>query len=350
MLTATGRTLGEVLDWWQSCDRRHQLRNLLRQRDGIQPDDVIMSPETARQRGLTSTVCFPVGNLCPEGSVIKATAIDPAVVDADGVYRHTGSARVFTTERDAIAALKGRSGTPVKAGDVVVLMGRGPLGSGMEETYQLTSALKYVEWGRHVAIVTDARFSGVSTGSVHRACGARSVGGRSALAKVRDGDWIRIEVDRLRLTGRVDMVGTAGRSGVGRRRQHACWRSGCPIPICGPIPTCPTRRGCGPPCSGWEAAPGADASSMSIGSSPHSQDRRERARRLLDEHAAVVDVPLEDQHDQRNDQNPLPQFSTRGLKNRLGLAPFRVPDSRLDLGRKSLSWGSNRFTANRWAI
>ena len=165
VLTATGRTLGEVLDWWQTCPRRHQLRNLLRERDGIQPDDVIMSPETARRRGLTSTVCFPIGNLCPEGSVIKATAIDPAVVDADGVYRHTGSARVFTTERAAIAALKGRSGTPVKAGDVVVLMGRGPLGSGMEETYQLTSALKYVEWGRHVAIVTDARFSGVSTGA-----------------------------------------------------------------------------------------------------------------------------------------------------------------------------------------
>jgi putative YjhG/YagF family dehydratase len=210
VLTATGRTLGEVLDWWQTCPRRHQLRNLLRERDGIQPDDVIMSPETARRRGLTSTVCFPIGNLCPEGSVIKATAIDPAVVDADGVYRHTGSARVFTTERAAIAALKGRSGTPVQAGDVVVLMGRGPLGSGMEETYQLTSALKYVEWGRHVAIVTDARFSGVSTGACIGHVGPEALAG-GPLGQVRDGDWIRIEVDRLRLTGRVDMVGTVAR-------------------------------------------------------------------------------------------------------------------------------------------
>jgi putative YjhG/YagF family dehydratase len=208
VLTATGRTLGEVLDWWQSCDRRHRLRKLLLQRDGIQPDDVIMSPETARQRGLTSTVCFPVGNLCPEGSVIKATAIDPAVVDADGVYRHTGAARVFTTERDAIAALKGRSGAPVKAGDVVVLMGRGPLGSGMEETYQLTSALKYMEWGQHVAIVTDARFSGVSTGACIGHVGPEALAG-GPLSKVRDGDWIQIEVDRIQLTGRVDMVGTA---------------------------------------------------------------------------------------------------------------------------------------------
>ncbi|MHB8970418.1 MAG: YjhG/YagF family D-xylonate dehydratase [Pirellulaceae bacterium] len=206
-LTATGRTLGEVLDWWQSCERRHRLRELLQQRDGIQPDDVIMSPESARQCGLTSTVCFPRGNLCPEGSVIKATAIDPAVVDPDGVYRHTGAARVFTTERDAIAALKGSSGTPVKAGDVVVLMGRGPLGSGMEETYQLTSALKFVEWGRHVAIVTDARFSGVSTGACIGHVGPEALAG-GPLSKVHDGDWIRIEVDRIQLTGRVDMVGT----------------------------------------------------------------------------------------------------------------------------------------------
>ncbi|MHB0957329.1 MAG: YjhG/YagF family D-xylonate dehydratase [Pirellulaceae bacterium] len=210
-LTATGRRLEEVLDWWQNCPRRQRLRALLRQRDGIEPDDVIMSPAMARQRGLTSTVCFPVGNLCPEGSVIKATAIDPTVVDGDGVYRHTGSARVFTTERAAIAALKGRSGKPVQAGDVVVLIGRGPLGSGMEETYQLTSALKYIEWGRHVAIVTDARFSGVSTGACIGHVGPEALAG-GPLSKVRDGDVIRIAVDRLQLTGHVDMVGTATQS------------------------------------------------------------------------------------------------------------------------------------------
>ncbi len=209
VLTASGHTLGEVLNWWQDSARRRQLKQLLRQRDGVDPDDVIMSPAAARQRGLTSTVCFPVGNICPEGSVIKATAIDPAVVDADGVYRLTGRARVFTTERAAIAAIKGQAGERVQAGDVVVLMGRGPLGSGMEETYQLTSALKYASWGRYVAIVTDARFSGVSTGACVGHVGPEALAG-GPLAQVRDGDLIRIEIDRVRLTGRVDMVGTVG--------------------------------------------------------------------------------------------------------------------------------------------
>src|SRR6185369_6747761 len=62
-------------------------------RDGVDPDDVIMNPLRARERGLTSTVTFPRGNLAPEGSVIKSTAIDPTVVEADGVYRHTGPAK-----------------------------------------------------------------------------------------------------------------------------------------------------------------------------------------------------------------------------------------------------------------
>ncbi len=72
------------------------------------PDDVIMDPDSARRRGLTSTVTFPRGNLAPDGSVIKSTAIDPTVVDADGVYRKTGPARVFLTEKAAIAAIKSR--------------------------------------------------------------------------------------------------------------------------------------------------------------------------------------------------------------------------------------------------
>src|SRR5581483_9352419 len=68
-LTATGEPLGRVLDWWQSSERRARLRDLLHARDGVNPDDVIMSPDRARQRGLTSTVTFPRGNLAPEGSV-----------------------------------------------------------------------------------------------------------------------------------------------------------------------------------------------------------------------------------------------------------------------------------------
>jgi len=210
-MTVTGSRLGDVLDWWQQCDRRTALRDVLRQRDGVEPDDVIMSPQMARRKGLTSTVCFPRGNLCPEGAVIKATSIDAAVVDSDGVYRKTGPARVFTTERAAMAAIKGGHDRPLKAGDVLVLVGRGPLGSGMEETYQLTSALKYLPWGRDVVVITDARFSGVSTGPCIGHVGPEGLAG-GPLGKIRDGDQIRVIVGRGNLTGSVDFVGTANRS------------------------------------------------------------------------------------------------------------------------------------------
>ena len=116
VLTATGRTLREVLDWWEQSRRRQASRESLIQRDDVQPDDVIMDPDSARSRGLTSTVCFPVGNVCPEGSVIKATAIDPTVVGDDEVYRKIGPAKVFTTERDAIAAIKGQGERVVEPG------------------------------------------------------------------------------------------------------------------------------------------------------------------------------------------------------------------------------------------
>lgn len=209
-LTVAGVAWREVLTWWEGSDRRRLLRERLRECDGIDPDDVILPPERARERGLTSTVCFPRGNLAPEGSVIKSTAIDASVVDSDGVYRKTGPARVFTREVDAIAAIKGQRGTPVKPGDVVVLICRGPMGSGMEETYQITSALKHLSWGKHVAVVTDARFSGVSTGACLGHVGPEALAG-GPIGKVRDGDLIRIVVDRTALTGSVDLVGADGR-------------------------------------------------------------------------------------------------------------------------------------------
>ena len=203
--TCAGCTLEEVLDWWEQSERRHRVRERLLAVDGVHPDDVIMDPDTARSRGLTSTVTFPIGNLAPEGSVIKSTSIDPSVVDDDGVYRHTGPARVFTSERSAIAAIKEDY---IQAGDVLVLMGRGPSGTGMEETYQLTSALKYLTFGKHVALVTDARFSGVSTGACIGHVGPEALMG-GPLCKLRDGDIIQIEVDRLNLQGRVDFIGNA---------------------------------------------------------------------------------------------------------------------------------------------
>jgi len=205
-LTVSGLTLGEQLDAWEESERRAQLRASLRARDGVDPADVIMAPEDAARRGLTSTFCAPTGNLAPEGSVIKATAIDPSVIGPDGVFRFTGPAKVFVTEPAAIAAIKaGR----IETGDVLVLICRGPLGAGMEETYQLTSALKYLPFGKHVALLTDARFSGVSTGACIGHISPEALSG-GPIGKLRDGDLVEIVVDRGRLEGSVNFVGEAG--------------------------------------------------------------------------------------------------------------------------------------------
>ncbi|MEZ6070666.1 MAG: YjhG/YagF family D-xylonate dehydratase [Pirellulales bacterium] len=205
VLTVSGKRLGDVLTWWEKSPRRAYLREKLRELDGVDPDDVIFSPQQALERGVTSTVCFPEGNLAPRGSVVKSTAIDPSVVDHDGVYRLRGPAKVFTRETDAIAAIKGVGEARIDAGDVLVLIGRGPLGSGMEEIYQITSALRHLPWGKHVAVLTDARFSGVSTGAClgHVAPEALADG---PIGRLRTGDVIEIEIDRGELVGRVNVV------------------------------------------------------------------------------------------------------------------------------------------------
>ncbi|NJN94653.1 MAG: hypothetical protein HC875_11420 [Anaerolineales bacterium] len=208
-MTVQGRALGEMLELWEGSERRKRLRERLFSQDGIDPDDVIMSPATARERGLTSTVTFPQGNLAPEGAVVKSTAIDPSVVDSDGVYRKIGPARVFSSERAAIAAIKGQAGQRIEAGEIMVLMGRGPLGCGMEETYQVTSALKFLPSGKEVALITDARFSGVSTGACIGHIGPEALAG-GPIGRVRDGDTIRIVIDRNELTGSLDLIGHDG--------------------------------------------------------------------------------------------------------------------------------------------
>jgi putative YjhG/YagF family dehydratase len=206
VMTAAGMPLGEVLDWWEGSERRSRLRRLLKEREGIDPDDVILDPGSARSRGLTSTVTFPKGNLAPQGAVIKSTAIDPSVVGDDGVYRKLGPARVFISEPAAMAAIKdGR----IQAGDVLVLAGRGPMGSGMEETYQLTAALKHLSFGKHVAVLTDARFSGISTGACIGHVSPEALAG-GPIGKLLDGDLVEIVIDRNRLDGTVNLVGAHG--------------------------------------------------------------------------------------------------------------------------------------------
>jgi len=206
VLTVTGKRLSEILDAWEKSPRRKICKDILREKDGVDASEVIYAPSLAKARGLTSTVCFPRGNIAPEGSVIKATAIDPAVVGKDGVYRHRGPARVFLSERDAIQAVKDKK---IQAGDVMVLMCRGPMGSGMEETYQITSALKHLPFGKQVALVTDARFSGVSTGACIGHVGPEALAG-GPIGKLKEGDLLDIEIDRVKLEGSVNLVGENG--------------------------------------------------------------------------------------------------------------------------------------------
>jgi putative YjhG/YagF family dehydratase len=210
VVTATGDTLDRTLDWWEGSERRRAARARLAARGQVDPDDVLMDPDRARAAGLTSTVVFPVGNLAPEGSVIKATALDPTVVPESGVFRHRGPARVFTDEHDAIRAVKGETDRPVREGDVIVLIGNGPTGTGMQETAQITTALRYLPWGKHVALVTDGRFSGFSAGACVGHVGPEALQD-GPIGRVRDDDLVEIVVDRRGLVGSVDLVGVAGR-------------------------------------------------------------------------------------------------------------------------------------------
>jgi putative YjhG/YagF family dehydratase len=203
--TVSGETLGDCLDWWEQSERRHALRQRLKEVDGVDAEDVIMTPDRARLRGLSSTVCFPLGNLAPEGSVIKSTAIDASLIGEDNVYRHRGPARVFITEEGAIQAIKKGA---VGKGDVVVLICSGPKGAGMQEIYQITSALKALPHCKHVAVLTDARFSGVSTGACVGHVSPEALAG-GPIGKVLEGDMIEIVIDRAKLVGSVDLVGDA---------------------------------------------------------------------------------------------------------------------------------------------
>ncbi|MBN1126724.1 MAG: YjhG/YagF family D-xylonate dehydratase [Sedimentisphaerales bacterium] len=206
VMTATGKTLDDNLNWWEQSERRRAIKKRLDELDNLDPGIVIMDVDSARMAGLSSTIIFPSGNIAPQGSVIKATSIDPSVIDEDNVYRHTSRAKVFVSEQDAIKAIKGQSDPPIQSGDIIILIGCGPIGTGMEETYQLTSALKYIPWGKHVPVITDARFSGVSTGACIGHVGPEALAG-GPIGKLRDGDLIEIIIDQKELTGSIQFIG-----------------------------------------------------------------------------------------------------------------------------------------------
>jgi len=203
-----------------------------------------MSPEQARARGLTSTVTFPSGNLAPEGSVIKSTAIDPSVVDADGVYRKTGPARVFTSEKAAIAAIKSHGPDAVRAGDVLVLICRGPMGSGMEETYQITSGAEAHQLGQArrradrrplLRRPPPAPASGTSAPRPWQA-------GRSASCATATASGSSSTVTGWKARWTWSARATAS---SGRRRGRGCWRRGPPAPTWRQTPGCRPTPGCG---------------------------------------------------------------------------------------------------------
>jgi putative YjhG/YagF family dehydratase len=202
--TVTGRTLGENLTWWERSERRQRLRAKLQELDGIDPDRVILAPARAKAAGLSSTVTFLGGNLAPEGALVKSTAISPALIGPDGVYLHEGPARVFGSEDAAIAAIKSTGPDAIRPGDVLVLAGIGPA-IGLPETYQVTSALKYLPNGQRVTLLTDGRFSGVSTGACIGHISPEAWAG-GPLGRLREGDRIRVRIDTRALEGSIDVV------------------------------------------------------------------------------------------------------------------------------------------------
>jgi putative YjhG/YagF family dehydratase len=235
-MTVSGETLGTMLDWWEQSERRAAVRKVLKEHDGVDPDVVIMDPDSARRNGLTSTVTFPTGNLAPGGSVIKSTAIDPSVVDSDGVYRKRGPARVFLTEHAVIEAIKSNGPGRIKEGDIVVLICRGPLGSGMEEIFQITTALKHLSFGKHVAVLTDARFSGVSAGACIGHITPEALAG-GPIGRIQEGDIVEITVDRINLTGSVNLVGAGPEGSAEEGARILAGRS--PRPDLAPDPNLP---------------------------------------------------------------------------------------------------------------
>lgn len=170
-MTVTGKTVGENIK--EAVNKNPEVIRL------------IDNPYTP-----TGGLAVLKGNLAPDGSVVKRSAV------VDEMLVHEGPARVFECEEDAIAAIKG--GKIVK-GDVVVIRYEGPKGGpGMREMLNPTSAIAGMGLGSSVALITDGRFSGASRGaSIGHVSPEAAVGGPIAL--VEEGDIIKIDIPNLKL-------------------------------------------------------------------------------------------------------------------------------------------------------
>ena len=174
-LTATGKTVGENIENAWNLDK-----------EVIRP---IENPYSE-----TGGIAILRGNIAPESCVVKRSAVAPEML------KHSGPARVFACEDDAIAAIKGGKIVP---GDVVVIRYEGPKGGpGMREMLNPTSAIVGMGLGSTVALITDGRFSGASRGaSIGHVAPEAAVGGPIAL--IQEGDIIDIDIDAHSLNARV---------------------------------------------------------------------------------------------------------------------------------------------------
>ncbi len=190
-MTVTGKTVGENIA--NAVNRNPEV---------IRPVD---NPYTK-----TGGLAVLKGNLAPDGSVVKRSAVVPEMLV------HEGPARVFDSEEDAIAAIKGGK---IVAGDVVVIRYEGPKGGpGMREMLNPTSAIAGMGLGSSVALITDGRFSGASRGaSIGHVSPEAAVGGPIAL--VEEGDIIAIDIPNYSMTLKVSDEELAARKAKWQPRE-----------------------------------------------------------------------------------------------------------------------------------
>ena len=200
VMTVTGKTLGENLDelrrsgfyercqkWLQEFNRRYQV--------SLSREDIIRPYENAI--GTDGSIAVLRGNLAPEGAVIKHTACPKEM------FRAVLRARPFDSEEECLdAVLKHK----VRKGDAVFIRYEGPKGSGMPEMFYTSEAISSdKELGKSIALITDGRFSGASTGPVIGHCSPEAVDG-GPIALVEEGDLIEIDVEERKL----NIIGIAG--------------------------------------------------------------------------------------------------------------------------------------------
>ncbi|MBP9837832.1 MAG: YjhG/YagF family D-xylonate dehydratase [Proteobacteria bacterium] len=206
-LTVSGMTVGENLEWWEKSERRAKFKEILLKEDAVNSTEVIMTPAQSAEKKFARTLIFPTGNISPQGSVVKCSAIDSAVCP-DNIYHHRGKVRVFVNEDEAISAAKSTGENALQPGDIIVLLCRGPLAAGMPETAQITMALKYTKALKHVALITDGRFSGFSSGPCIGHVGPEALAG-GPVGKLEDGDIVEIHLDRNKMQGSINLLGSS---------------------------------------------------------------------------------------------------------------------------------------------